>query len=107
RAEHLVVDVDASVAEDLVVLVPVALAPGVGEVRLRVDDLLAVGARRAADGPARVAHDHALADERLTALDADAIGGGDEDGVRMRGRHAQNVRHGLALLVLPRNRYPV
>src|SRR2546425_1530326 len=64
---------------------------------LGVDDLLAVGAGRAADGPARVAHDEALADERLAALHADPVGGGDEDRVRVGGRHAENVRHRLAL----------
>src|SRR5437867_12617196 len=91
-AQHLVVDIGAPVAKDLVVLVPVALATGVGQVRLGVDNLLSVGAGRAADGPARVAYDEALADERLTALHAGAGGGGDGamGRARCRGRGSLN-----------------
>src|SRR2546427_6676873 len=47
---------------------------------------LAVGAGRAADGPARVAHDDALADERLTALHADRI---DRKSTRLNSSHSQ------------------
>ena len=81
RAQHLGVDVAAPIAQHLVVLVPVALAPRVGEVGVGVDDLLAIVARRPADRPAGVADDQALADERLAALGADPVGGGDEDRV--------------------------
>src|SRR5439155_3783804 len=87
--------------------VPIALATCVGQVPLGVDDLLAIGTGRTADGPARIAHDDALTDERLTALHADPVGGGDEDRVRVGGRHAENIRHRLALLLLARDRHPV
>src|SRR3989442_11553608 len=42
----------------------------------------------------------------LTALHADPVGGGDEDRVRVGGRHAENIRHRLALLLLARDRHP-
>src|SRR5262249_37565278 len=36
-----------------------------------------------------------------------AIGGCDINGVRMRGRHDENIGHRLALGILPGNRHPV
>ena len=50
-AEHLGIDVAPAIAQHLIVVVPVALAPGVREVGLGVDDLLAIVARRAGDRP--------------------------------------------------------
>jgi len=65
------------------------------------------GLAGAPDRPARVAHDEALAEERLAALDADAIGGGHEHRVGVRAGHAQDVGHGLAVVGLVGHRYPV
>src|SRR3546814_19740942 len=63
-AKHFAINIRPAVPQRLVVLVPVTLAPRVGEVEIGIDDLLLGRACRATYRPAGIAGDDALAVER-------------------------------------------
>ena len=78
RPEHLVVHIRSPVAKDLIELVPVTLAAGVGEIHFSVDDLLAVTTCGATNRPACITDDNTLTDKRLASLHTNTVGGGDK-----------------------------
>ena len=78
-AEHLIIEIGAAVAQNLVESVPVAGSPRFAQRNVRNKDLLLVAACGTSHRPAGVADDQALAFERLTALRPDPVGTSDVD----------------------------
>src|SRR5512141_1918943 len=63
--EHLVVHVDPAIAQQLIELVQRPLPPRVSKVQVSHEYLFAIEARGTRQRPAGVAHDDAVAEERL------------------------------------------
>src|SRR3979411_2083608 len=86
-AQHLVIDVGAAVAQNLVEGVPIPFAPSLAEIDLREQDLFGVTTGRSGNGPSGVTDDQALPLEELAALGADTVGTRNEDRIAVLGGH--------------------
>ena len=93
RPQPFGIEVDAAVAQEVVEVVQVPVAPRVRQVGLGEEHLFPVRARWPRDRPAGIADHQAGADEGLTALVADPVGAGDEHGVGVRAAHGEHVGH--------------
>src|SRR4051812_13731872 len=88
-AQHRVVEIAASVVHDVVESIELTAAPRGLDIDRGDQDLLLVHTRRSRQQPSLRTGDEAASDERLTALDADAIGADDHQTVAVRTGHRQ------------------
>ncbi len=89
--EHLIVKIDAAVAQRLIEVVQHALPAGIRQVQFGVDDFLFSFARRTREREPCMADDQTASG--LVALQAHAVGRGDIHAVGMCAAHREDIRH--------------
>src|SRR5260370_19346062 len=90
--EHLIVKIDAAVAQRLIEVVQHALPAGIRQVQFGKDDFLFTFARRTREREPCMADDQAASQKGLVALHAHAVGRGDIHAVGLSAAHREEIR---------------